>query len=229
MTRRVLCVGDIHAPYVDEWRMGRVRAAAKDLRPDTIVQIGDVFDFQNWSRYDTTVPGMEPEEELQKGYRVVWEFWRDMRKAAPKAELHQMKGNHCVRVLKHAMRRAPNLKAVLEMNDYRDLWCFPEFGVHTAESDRTVIEIDSVAYHHGHRMKLGDHALSNLQHTVVGHTHRGGLFYRRFRGDVSLFELNCGYIADDNSPAMDYRPTSRSSSVPGFGFIDADGPHFFPL
>lgn len=228
-TERILCVGDTHYPYCDLWREGQVFKAAKDLRPTVIVQVGDLFDFQNWSRYETDRPYMTPAEELERGYRAAHRFWEEMHRRAPRARKFQLKGNHCVRVLKHARRNAPELEAVLEIGGHHELWEFPEFGVVAAADDRTITEIDTIAFHHGHRMKLGDHALQNLQNTVTGHTHRGGVIYRRFRGDVSLAELNCGYIADEKSPAMTYTPTAMSQSVPGFGWWDRDGPRFFPL
>lgn len=226
---RILCIGDTHYPYCDRWRENQVLRAVSDLRPTVVVQVGDVFDFQNWSRYDADRPHLTPEEELERGYRDAHRLWQEVHRRAPRARKYQLKGNHCVRVLKYARRNAPRLEAVLEIGGVHELWEFPEFGVVTAPDDRTVTEIDTIAFHHGHRMKLGDHALQNLQNTVTGHTHRGGVFFRRFRGEVSLFELNCGYIADEKSPAMSYTPIERSQSVPGFGWIDRDGPRFFAL
>lgn len=226
---RILAIGDTHLPYCDQWRLGQVLRAISDLRPTVVVQMGDAYDFQNWSRYDTDRPGMTPEEELAAGYRQLYDLWQEVHRRAPRARKIQLKGNHCVRVLKHARRNAPKLEAVLELTGLPDLWVFPEFGVESPPDDRTIVEVEGIAFHHGHRMKLGDHMLQNLQHTVTGHTHRGGVFYRRFRGSVSLFELNAGYIADDNSPAMAYTPTNRAQSVPGFGWIDANGPRFYGL
>lgn len=225
--RIIFCVGDLHLPYVDEWRLGRVLQAIKDIKPDVIEQGGDLYDMQAWSRYETDELGMSVQDEWDAGEAMARTFWESVHRAAPRAEKHQLLGNHDSRLLKYAMR---NGRALLPaVKDARDRWLFPEFGVQTAQDDRVITEIDGIAFQHGHRMKLGDHATANLQSTVSHHTHRGGVFYRRFRGQVSIWELNAGYLADDNSPAMAYTPTNRAQSVPGFGVVHKAGPVFYPL
>lgn len=221
---KVVAVGDLHFPFTDGWRLREALRIIRAERPDRVVQMGDIYDLYSYSRFPIDATVITPDEELYQARACAERFWENVHEAAPRARCHQILGNHDARMLKAARRLSPAIEGFLKMTDHVRLWHFP--GVETQPDDRAELEVDGVLYHHGHRAQLGAHSRFNLQHTVVGHTHKGGVFFSRCRGTASLWELNCGYLADDRSPAMAYSFQSRSSSVPGIGIVDRSGPRF---
>lgn len=223
---RFLCVGDTHFPFHDRQRLPMIYEVARREKPDIIVQLGDLFDLFNWFRDSQSREVMTPRDELSLARWEADAFWGRMADAAPKAARFQILGNHCVRILKKCTRGAAELEGVLEMLDFRQLWRFP--GVETMPDSRTPLEAGGIVFHHGWQSSLGRHCQHFLRNTVVGHTHHGGVYFVR-HFDRTLWELNCGYIADPNSPAMSYTFASVSRSVPGYGWVDGRGPRFVPL
>jgi predicted phosphodiesterase len=229
---KVLLCGDTHFPFSDEQKLNRLIDKVDYHHPDVIVQLGDLYDFYSFSRYDGA-RFMTPTEELQNGRGEAESFWEAMRIVSPKARKIQLLGNHDDRMLKKVRAKAPELESVLEALDYQSLWRFK--GVETQPDSRTEIVIESpewswerVMLQHGHRGKLGDHVKFNQECTAVGHSHKGGVIFHRLRGKT-LWELNAGYIADQRSRALSYTAQQLSDSVPGYGIIDNDGPRFIPL
>jgi hypothetical protein len=98
-------------------------------------------------------------------------------------------------------------------------------GVQMHMDARTPLELDGVLFTHGHYSRLGDHRDYNLQSTVCGHSHLGGVTLRQIRGQV-LFEMNAGYMGDPDSKALAYTPTKIVKWTKGWGWIDQWGARF---
>lgn len=229
---RALFVPDTHFPYVNEGQLNSIFDYAAKHTPDIIVQLGDLYDFYNFGRWPKNVSFMTPKDELILGRTAAEAFWVGISHIAPKARKHQILGNHDDRIMKLVRGKAPELEAVLDMLDFHSLWRFP--GVETTRDGAEEIVIEGlddgrpVMVMHGHRGKLGDHMSYNLMSTVCGHSHRGGVVHRPYRG-VSLFELNAGYIADQTSTPLGYGAQKLSNGVAGFGVVDEYGARFIAL
>jgi hypothetical protein len=149
-------------------------------------------------------------------------MWKLLRQASPNSIMWQLWGNHDDRLKKKVNAKAPELGAFLDLVDYKQFWRFD--GVNLQEDSREEVKIDfgrlgEVWFQHGHYTKLGDHTTYNLHSTVVGHTHKAGLVFQRYKGKT-LFEMNVGYVASQDSPVMRYTPQRTSKSIPGFGIIN---------
>jgi predicted phosphodiesterase len=229
---KAVFVPDTHFPYVNEGQLNSIFDFTAKLQPDIIVQLGDLYDLYCFGRWPRDLSFITPAEELTQARAAAEAFWVGMRGIAPKAKCHQILGNHDDRILKMVRTKAPELEAVMNMLDLHSLWRFP--GVTTTMDGAEELVIDGldggrpVIVMHGHRGKLGDHVSYNLASTVCGHSHRGGVVLRRYR-DVSLWELNAGYIADQTSTPLGYGAQKMSNGVPGFGVVDEYGARFIPL
>jgi DNA repair exonuclease SbcCD nuclease subunit len=221
-----IIVPDTHFPWADWKHIDRIIRLVEDERPDVIVQIGDLYDFWSFSRYAKSLSLITPADEIRKGREEAASMWAALQSAARGARCYQLLGNHDDRMLNGVMKKAPEIEAVLDVLDYKSLWRFP--GVQTQPDSRTELVLDGIYFQHGHRSKLGDHALYNLAPTVVGHSHRGGVAYFRYRDQI-LWELNAGYVAWQDSAVMQYTSQKESKSTPGVGLIDEDGPRFIPF
>lgn len=222
---RVLAIGDAHFPWVHRKTQAWIYSLVRQLCPEVIVQMGDLFDFYSFSRFPRTHDLITPEKEVKLGRRMALEFWRDIQAAASKARCFQLRGNHDERPKKRILEKAPEF-ASLVSGGLRDLWLFD--GVETLPDDRHELVLNGVVFMHGHR-KHGEHVRHNHMSTVVGHLHTGGTVFVPIRGKT-LWELNAGYVADPSSLPMSYTAQMRfRKETPGVGWIDEYGPRFIPM
>ena len=206
--------------------MREVIYAARHLQPTHVVQIGDCFDFYNFSRFPTSLEVCKPSDELESGKSMANHMWREIQKAC-EAKCFQAWGNHEERATKMIMRQAPALEALLKIKDpLTYLMTFP--GVQTLHSPLDELQINDVLFHHGWSCRPGYHVQHFLKNVVHGHTHHGGVVYLR-AGRETLFELDCGVLADFNARPMVYRNSATSKWTTGFGWVDSWGPRFCPL
>jgi len=194
-------------------------------RIDHVVQIGDLYDCMAQSRFPKSMNYMTPAQEIESARNLAETFWETVYDICPKASLWQLLGNHDIRPKKRIRDLAPELEHFMEFHEY---WRFD--GVNTQVDDRDELLIDDIAYIHGHRSKLGDHARFMLRNVVCGHTHRGGTHFINLH-DKIIWELNCGFVGDRNyDEAFSYIPHKKFGNwTTGMGEIDNLGPRFIPL
>lgn len=222
--RRILVLGDLHCPFQNKKAVDWVIGLAKDKQPDAIVQIGDATDMFAFSRYPKVLP-MLPEEELSLARLALEDIWKRLRSASPKAKCYQLIGNHDERPLKKIVTHAPELAPFVDKG-IRQLFTFP--GVKTIHDPKEELILNGIIFQHGHRSRLGDHCTYNQKSTVCGHSHTGGVVFRRNLKGV-FYELNAGLLGDFEQPAFGYRAQRKQHTwTLGAGFIDELGPRFIP-
>jgi len=200
----------------------------KRLKPDYVIQIGDLYDMYSWSKFPFKRDLYTPKDELARGREMAEEMWTRLRKAAGpwKCKFIQMKGNHDERPTKRLLEKAPEFMSLMD-DPLHELFKFK--GVSTQREERDDFVLDGIVFMHGFRSKLGDHARHNGMSTVVGHSHRGGSIFLRL-GAKTIWELNAGFCGDEHSVPMSYtRQTRTSTWTQGFAVVDEHGPRFIPL
>lgn len=224
MAKTILVVGDCHFPFTNMASLRQVVCLTKQLKPNIIIQVGDLFDLYSWSKYPRTLNLMTPKKELELGQKMAWQMWDDLKKASPKSKRIQIWGNHDERPILRLMEKAPELESLFDMKAIFD---FP--GVEISNSQRDELVIGDILFQHGFRSKLGDHARHNGMNTVCGHSHRGGAVYLRL-GEKTIWELNAGFLAKEDSVPLGYTKQRRISTwTQGCGLIDELGPRFIPF
>lgn len=222
---RILCIPDTHFPFVDCKRLGEVIYAANDLRPTHIVQIGDLLDFYNYSRFPTSLSVAMPHREVREGKWMAGDMWEKLHQACPKALKFQLYGNHEDRPWKQIMRSAPALEEFLKA-PLKSLLEYP--NVVTMGSSLDELDINGIRFIHGWSTQRGFHMRYFQRSIAHGHTHKGDVSYQRINGKT-FFELDSGILADFMARPMIYRSTLTCNWTPGFGWIDGLGPRFCPL
>lgn len=221
---RIAAFGDLHAPFEHkkavEWAIRR----AKKLRPQVVVQVGDLLDLYSFSKFPRA-HFITPEEELSTARLRAAHFWERIVDATPGAERYQITGNHDVRPFKRVLEAAPEL-APLVGKSLRELYTFP--GVKTIDNPSQELIIDGIVFQHGHRSRLGDHSRYNQSNTVCGHSHTGGVNFQR-NGKGTYWELNAGLLGDPANRVFSYRAQQKIHTCTlGLAIIDEDGPRFIP-
>jgi predicted phosphodiesterase len=219
---RVLAIGDTHFPFQDNRVLDRIYDAIKELKPQAIVQLGDLYDFYSASAFPGSRDFMTPKQEFEEGRKGAEDMWRWIRKIAPKASLFQLWGNHDARPRKRVTELLPSLAHFFRIEE-----ALKFDGVTTLNDDKDVLELDGVAYMHGHR-KFASHFKELMMPTVTGHLHRGAVHFENVRHRL-LWELNAGYCGYGEHAVFDYYHTRLKPWTPGYGVVDERGPRFCPV
>lgn len=224
-TPLTIAIGDTHFPWT-VWRtLNAIIARAEATKPRNIVQLGDLYDMYSWSRWARTQNLYTPRQEMKHGRRMAEAFWASLRKAAPRAKLWQIRGNHDIRPHRLVAEKSPELEDFVKQGA-DGLWLFD--GVETILDPRETLELNGVVYTHGFR-KHGEHVLHTHKNTVCGHLHVGGVVYVR-HGLKTLWEANAGLCGNPNSIPLSYTQLRRySKTTQGWAEVDAHGPRFIHL
>lgn len=220
-----MAIPDAHFPYADHSALSRLLNEVSDIRPDFVVQMGDLYDLYNFSSHASSRLGLGPMEELTEGRGQAEAMWAGVKQAAPNAECFQILGNHDLRIRKQLVKKAPEMEALLEVLDLNSLWRFPGVTLHA--DYREPLEIDGIVFHHGYG-RFGSHMRHFLKPTVCGHLHKGAVEFLNLWGRT-IWELNCGFLGDREALAFQYPPTKLVGWTTGFGLIDERGPRFVSL
>jgi predicted phosphodiesterase len=227
----IASISDIHWPFSNKKVIDRFLEYVGDEKPKWVIINGDAFDMYSHSRFPRSHNIFTPEEEENRAKAANLAFWKEVRRrlGLPEVpvkkedyELWQLMGNHDIRPIKQVLTHLPTIEhwAVKYM---KELFTFP--GVTTEHDHRQELMIGNIAVFHGYRSKLGEHRDFMLCHTMNGHTHKGGVSWRRV-GDQNLFELNSGLAGDPQAKGLTYTPQKSTDQTPGFSNVNKYGPQF---
>lgn len=220
---RIVSLSDIHWPFSNQKLIeGKILPFIERMQPDYVVLNGDAWDMYSHSKYPRSHNLFTPREEHDMSRKMNEDLWREVRRVSKNSKLYQLLGNHDIRPLKRVLEDYPAAedwvnKMVREMFTYE--------GVTTIFDPREELVLGDVAIFHGYRSQLGAHRDYTLMNCVNGHTHRGGVVFRKIRGHV-LWELNSGHCGNPEGKGMSYTAQKMSDWTDGFGCIDEYGPRF---
>lgn len=220
----VLCIPDTHFPFHNPRVLEKIYAKAQKEKPKYIIQLGDLYDLYAHSKFPRSLNLYSPVEEERLAREGAEEMWKILRAASPDSKLVQIKGNHDIRPVRRTAERQPEVEHIVSKH-LDGIMSFD--GVELITDYREEYVIDGVMYHHGYRTKLGDHRDYVLRNFVHGHTHKGGVVFRRIRDEV-IWELDAGFAGDPHAKVFGYMPQKTCDYTPGFGYIDEEGPRFIP-
>jgi Homing endonuclease associated repeat/Calcineurin-like phosphoesterase len=218
-----VCLGDTHHPFCDPNALKRVYEIIEQIEPTIIIQMGDLHDMLSWSKFPASQMHFTAKGEIEKSFSDAEAMWKKIREISPKSKCYQLRGNHDLRPFKRMLEVAPALEVFIELDRF-----YRFEGVELIGDHREELIIDGIAFLHGYRTKLGDHANYMMHNAVVGHSHRGGVAFKHIRGKT-LWELNCGYLADPSTKGLSYTPQKITDWTQGVGIIDSLGPRFVPF
>lgn len=220
--KKTLIIPDTHFPFVHVKTLERLIAFTEQVKPDRIVQIGDLYDNLSHGKFPRSHNVFTPKQEMNEAHRMATELWAKLRKASPRAKCFQILGNHDLRPMKRILEAYPEAELFLDFSKW-----FKFDGVHLQEDAREELILDGVAYLHGYKSQLGQHRDHMLRSCVTGHSHLGGVSFRSVDGRV-LWELNAGLLGDPESKGLSYTPQKITRWTLGWGFVDEFGPRFIP-
>lgn len=218
-----LFISDLQFPYHDKRALELWFKVAKWWKPDVIDVLGDISDQKSYSKYVSGssaeflnqykknvdegphgfFPLIEAEEKLSR------DFYTQVRKMFPKAEIFSALGNHDIRVFDYVDKKLPEL---LEQVTPESLWDFKNLGIdYIYYSDVPKKRYGDLYAHHGIsalkgsgdsvKADVGDLGISLIR----GHSHRQSAYYKTMElRNETLRGYEIGHMSDVKSDGMSY-------------------------
>jgi hypothetical protein len=200
----MLVASDIHDEDCDPfWRRIFIDTVSR-VQPDTVVLGGDVFDLAEFGRY-----GVDPREwDIVGKIQWVHAFLKDIREAAPDAEIVFISGNHEHRLFKYLTDNAPALKVLLsDLHGWSvsKLLGLDKYEVRFVSRDdlgtftkSNIAEQVAKNYEVFHDTILVDHFLNSKSKGLAGfsgHHHKHLVYteYSHAAGSYEWHQLGCGH------------------------------------
>lgn len=232
-----LVIPDVQLPFHDPVVLKKIINVAATYQPDQVIQIGDLIDFPQVSRWNAQQAGMYVDTLQQHITQVKDELLSPLRQAAPKAAVRWVKGNHDERLHDFVSKYAHPLKS-LDALSMESLFDLEKFGV-SYESGPIRVATNTYALH-GHECGGYSATLSawdakfqkrygSEKSFIWGHTHQPGIIHRAtgFKGKLSpRFSMNVGSIM--NPTDAHYVKDGAMSWVHSFAWLEDDGKRAWP-
>lgn len=197
---RTLIVPDAHVPYHDRRAWALMLQAARMVRPERIVVLGDLLDFYCVSSH-TRDPSrrISLDQEIEAGNEAL-----DQLDVLGAKERVMLAGNHETRLERLLATRAPELHGIVPrvaslLRLAERGWQHIEYRKSARVGSLTVThDMDQAGLHaqlHARRKAEGD--------AVIGHTHRMAQTYLGDRDGVPCSGSMLGWLGD--ASAIDYR------------------------
>ena len=187
---------DLHCPFQDNGLVGSILKFIKALKlnkGDEVILGGDFIDFYSISKFDKSnnriVDGLQDER------KVAVEVLKNIRKAAGKARIIFIKGNHEVRLEKYLSREANALSGLPELQ----LGNFLSFDKYNVEVRNYVYNVNN-NFIVKHGTAFGKYpSRSELDKELIngasGHAHRTDMSYKRgYNKNMRWYSF--GHLAD---------------------------------
>lgn len=198
-----VCYGDTHVPFHDPTAIRVLHGVIKDARPDIIVNVGDVVDCWQISRFDKDASRLD---SLQENIDDARKHLHQIAQLAPKARRVLLEGNHETRLaraicgLEGVSREFGKLRAFQQAMTWPNLLQTESMGwefIPERMQSRTPI-LPKIITKHGSVVRKwsgwsGKGEWEKYGRSgVSGHTHRLGWFvHRDHNGNSSWAETGC--------------------------------------
>lgn len=232
----VLVIPDVQIPFHDGLILKKLIRIAESHQPDLIVQIGDLIDMpqvSRWSKGEVGEYSLTLRDHIEQ---TKDEFFSPLKQAAPKAAITWVSGNHDERLTDYMKRYAYPVQPL--MPSMEELFELDKFE---AKYVKGPVRIATNVYAvHGHESggycasasawdtKLTKRYGSDRSY-VFGHTHQGFLITRAtgWHGNASpRFTMNVGSIMDPANAG--YVKDGSVNWVPSFAWLEDDGKRVWP-
>lgn len=236
MVKTTVILPDIQYPFHDSLAMSKIIKVIQDVKPESILSIGDAIDFPQVSRWTKGTAG-EYAPTLQKHIDGFKGLLTQVREAAPQASITWLEGNHDLR-LKEFIRSYAAPLGTLRALEMENLFGLEELAV---EYVKGPLRVGTNTYAvHGHESS-GYSGTPNAwdlkfikrygsdKNVIFGHTHQPFLITRAYgyEGKVSpRFTMNVGSIMDPIRAT--YVKDGAVNWVMSFALLRDDGKRVYP-
>lgn len=210
---KILFVPDCHVPYQDKRALDLVLKVGKEFKPNHVILLGDLVDFYTVSSYSR-----DPNRALQLDVEV----------AEAKKELRRLKdlgaknnvfiaGNHCDRLTRYLMEKAPELYNVISIPSILEL---DKIGFkYIPYKDNYSLGKLHVTHDCGNAGRYAiQKALDTFQkNIVIGHTHRTSYVVEGNADGEAHVGTSFGWLGDAEKADYMHKIKAKRDWSLGFG------------
>lgn len=219
--KKVLIVSDAHHPYVDKKAWELLLTVAKDLKPDTVVTMGDFADFYAVSDHSKDASRLDRfEDEIESVNKALSQL--DDLRAKEKIFIA---GNHCDRLQRYLNNRAPELHSLVSVPQLFNLrkrgWRYIPYKQSVSLGKLNLTHDTGSS---GRNAVF--QALSTFQHNVViGHVHRVQMCVEGNAVGTAHVGATFGWLGDKDAVDYMHRVKVNRDWAHGFGvaYIESNG------
>lgn len=211
---RVLCIPDLHAPWVREGFLEHCIKIKKKYSCNKIVFLGDILDNNFSNYYEINSDGYSAGEELMEAIKIL----KPWIKAFPEAIVTI--GNHDRLILRKAQTAGLSKHWIRDLNNVINApkWQF-----------KTEILINNNLYCHGEGCSNLKNAILNKQKSmVIAHYHSLAQIIYNASNTSLLWGMACGAGINDTSYNMDYAKFNLKKSIIACGVVINNIPYLEP-
>jgi hypothetical protein len=217
--RRVLTISDLHAPYQHPDALDFLEHLKKQIKPDLVIQMGDLMDFHGISFHDSEPDLYSPGHELRMGQQ----FAQSLEDIFP--DMYILGSNHGDLPLRRA--KAHGLPTAL-FRPYNDIYGVGEDWKFV--DDLLVESKDSKVYFAHGIIKDGLKLAKERGVCVVqGHFHTElNIKYASTPYNL-IWSMQTGCLINHRSKAFKYNQLDLTRPIIGCGSIIKGQPHLHPM
>lgn len=216
-------LGDIHAPFHDEWAVELAFKILDGEKPEIAGQVGDLGDFHAVSRHPKK---FGREQVFQRELAGVQALVREFVDATNYRKLRQrvvLQGNHEESFERYVAWNAPQLECVVPTGP--ELLKFPLSGKNVWVPYRESIDIGKVTVVHDIGHSGRNATMQNLQsagrNIIAGHTHGAGVEWGGTTHGDGHFSMTVGWLGD-KSKITYLHPSQMKHWRQGIGVVTHD-------
>jgi len=200
--KTILGAGDFHDIEVDEFALRMFVEKARAAQPDVITIHGDLFDAPEFSKHFQDPREFDLQTRMDKAHDIL----RQLREAAPNAQIDLIEGNHEARIARHTLENSAAIAVLLERQgiDIRQLMGLDQFNVNyvakgslaaftDAQMKKSVLESERVYWN---TVWVRHHPPTQKNVSMTGfhghhHQHQVTTHWNTDRGSFEWHQLGC--------------------------------------
>lgn len=185
--KKAVVLSDMQIPYHDLDAFGVALDIVRDVKPDTIVMLGDLLDLDAFSDFSNIPLSVEYSTNTQAAIVEAHKVLELLRRACPSAEIAVLEGNHDARITTNVLKHN---KAAFGLRKATDPEGWPVLSVpHLCDFDSLDVRYVSgypanrywinerLQVQHGHRVRTSGSTAKLVSDnervsTIFGHVHR---------------------------------------------------------
>lgn len=218
--KRVLSFSCTHFPYIHPKAIKFLKSVRKEYRCDTVVCLGDLFDYHCLSNYQKEADQiLSAESEHQLAIEQAKELYSNFPRVLCTTSNHDLRPFRAAATLGMSSRFLKNYADIL---DAPKGWKF---------SDEFII--DNVSYSHGERAKTNKPAIwlakNNFMSSCIGHFHTQMCVDYFSNNLTRLFGVSVGCLLNNDAIVFRYNKSHACKPMIGCAVIVEGNPHIIPL
>ena len=213
-------INDVHVPSQDTEAVRVALNLIAYIKPTTVFLNGDIFDCYQLSRFDK-----HPRRvlEFQDDLDNLYNFFVDLRIAAPRATIHYLEGNHERRLVSYVSKNPALFK--VQAFEAETLFKLANFDIQWHRQEETfehhgfIVTHGAVVRKHAGASGMGEFD-KYTSSGISGHTHRSGSYVKTTKAGSFIWIEN-GCLCDLNPEYMVGSPNWQHAISVGH-FIEGD-------